>query len=47
MRLDEFNCGDITPHNLKRAIGPGTLKQFVEGYVKGKSLITKYNLTER
>ncbi|PPQ80707.1 hypothetical protein CVT25_001827 [Psilocybe cyanescens] len=35
MRLDEFNCGGITPYNLARALEGATLKQFVDRYMKG------------
>ncbi|KDR84536.1 hypothetical protein GALMADRAFT_237424 [Galerina marginata CBS 339.88] len=36
MRLDEYNCGGVTPHNLTRALGNMSLKQFVETYARGE-----------
>ncbi|KDR84483.1 hypothetical protein GALMADRAFT_237358 [Galerina marginata CBS 339.88] len=36
MRLDEYNCGGVTPHNLTRALGSMSLKQFVETYARGE-----------
>jgi hypothetical protein len=35
MRLDEYNSGGVTPHNLARALGTMSLKEFVESYSRG------------
>jgi len=36
MRLDEYNSGGVTPHNLMRVLGDMSLKEFVESYSRGK-----------
>ncbi len=36
MRLDEFNSGVVTPQNLARALGKGSLKKFVETYKRSE-----------
>jgi len=36
MRLDEYNSGGVTPHNLTRVLGNMSLKQFVKSYSRGK-----------
>ena len=35
MRLDEYNSGGVTPHNLTRVLGNMSLKEFVESYSRG------------
>ena len=35
MRLDEYNSGGVTPHNLTRALGKLSLTEFVESYSRG------------
>ena len=35
MRLDEYNSGGVTPHNLTRVLGHMSLKDFVESYSRG------------
>ena len=32
MRLDEYNSGGVTPHNLNRVLRKLSLKEFVESY---------------
>jgi hypothetical protein len=36
MRLDEYNSGGVTPHNLSRVLGDLSLKEFVELYSRGE-----------
>jgi hypothetical protein len=35
MRLDEYNSGGVTPHNLTRVLGKKSLTEFVESYSRG------------
>ena len=35
MRLDEYNSGGVTPHNLTRVLGKMSLTEFVESYSRG------------
>ena len=35
MRLDEYNSGGVTPHNLTRVLGNMSLNEFVESYSRG------------
>jgi len=35
MRLDEYNSGGVTPHNLTRVLGNMSLKEFVESCSRG------------
>ena len=35
MRLDEYNSGGVTPHNLTRVLGKMSLTEFVESCSRG------------
>jgi len=35
MRLDEYNSGGVTPHNLTRVLGNMSLQEFVGSYSRG------------
>jgi len=42
MRLDEYNSGGVTPHNLARVLGNMSLKEFVESYSRGTVYFLKF-----
>ena len=43
MRLDEYNSGGVTPHNLTRVLGKMSLTEFVESYSRGTVYSIFYN----
>ena len=42
MRLDEYNSGGVTPHNLARVLGKMSLKELVESYSRGMVYFLKF-----
>jgi len=42
MRLDEYNSGGVTPHNLARVLGNMSLKEFVESISRGRAYFLKF-----